>query len=40
MKKEKPWKSFDEQLKLLIDRGLLVDNSTAALSYLERLGYY
>lgn len=40
MKKEKSWKSFDEQLKLLVDRGLLVDNKQAALSYLERLGYY
>ncbi|MGR7921232.1 Abi family protein [Zobellella denitrificans] len=36
----KQWKSFDEQLALLQQRGLLVDNPDAAKRYLERLGYY
>ncbi|WP_417607083.1 Abi family protein [Oceanimonas baumannii] len=36
----KQWKSFEEQLALLQQRGLLVDNPEAAKSYLERLGYY
>lgn len=39
-KKLKPWKSFDEQLALLINRGMQVDKPAAAKSYLERLGYY
>jgi len=36
----KQWKSYNEQLALLKDRGLIVDNETAALDYLERIGYY
>ncbi|NIB39089.1 abortive phage resistance protein [Pseudomaricurvus alkylphenolicus] len=36
----KPWKSFEEQLDLLHERGLLIDQPEAAMSYLERLGYY
>lgn len=36
----KPWKSFEEQLAILKERGLQVDNDAAALNYLERLGYY
>lgn len=40
MSKEKPWKSFPEQLALLQGRGLLVDNEPAASDYLERIGYY
>lgn len=36
----KPWFSFADQLKQLQARGLHVDNSAAALDYLERLGYY
>jgi abortive infection bacteriophage resistance protein len=36
----KPWRSFADQLQQLQDRGLQVDNSAAALAYLERLGYY
>ncbi|MCV2217666.1 Abi family protein [Thauera sp. Sel9] len=36
----KPWLSFADQLQQLQVRGLQVDNSTAALDYLERLGYY
>ncbi|OIQ02621.1 MAG: abortive phage resistance protein [Zetaproteobacteria bacterium CG06_land_8_20_14_3_00_59_53] len=40
MSQEKPWKSFDEQLSILKGRGLQIDDEAAALSYLERLGYY
>lgn len=40
MKPLKPWRTFDEQLAVLQERGLAVDNATAALDYLERLGYY
>lgn len=36
----KPWKSLDDQLGLLQQRGMSVDNPSAAKSYLERLGYY
>jgi abortive infection bacteriophage resistance protein len=36
----KPWVSYNDQLKILKDRGMLVDNELAALSYLERVGYY
>lgn len=36
----KSWLSFHEQIDLLIDKGMLVDNPDAALSYLERVGYY
>ena len=36
----KKWKSFQEQLDLLKDRGMLVDNEPAALDYLDRIGYY
>lgn len=36
----KPWKSFEEQLALLMKRGLQVDDREAAMSYLERIGYY
>lgn len=40
MKPLKPWRSFADQLQQLQARGLQVDNATAALDYLERLGYY
>ena len=40
MKPLKPWLSFTDQLKQLQARGLQVDNPTAALEYLERIGYY
>ncbi|MBE0506884.1 MAG: Abi family protein [Marinospirillum sp.] len=36
----KPWKSMSDQLALLKKRGLLVDNESAALDYLARIGYY
>lgn len=36
----KPWRSMTDQLALLKSRGLLVDNDTAALNYLARIGYY
>lgn len=37
---DRPWKSLPEQLELLKSRGLAVTDDDAALSYLERLGYY
>lgn len=40
MKPLKPWLSFADQLKQLQSRGLQVDNTAAALDYLERVGYY
>ena len=36
----RPWKSFDEQLQVLKERGLGVTDDQAALDYLDRLGYY
>lgn len=36
----KPWKSYDEQLDLLISRGLAVTDRPRALEYLQRIGYY
>jgi abortive infection bacteriophage resistance protein len=36
----KPWKSYAEQLGLLIARGMLVTDHALALDYLERIGYY
>ena len=36
----RPWMSFDQQLQQLKDRGLEVTDVTAALDYLDRLGYY
>ncbi len=37
---DKPWKSYQEQLGMLMDRGLLVTEPAKALQYLERIGYY
>jgi abortive infection bacteriophage resistance protein len=37
---EKPWKSYEDQLNQLIQRGLIVTDRTKALEYLERIGYY
>lgn len=36
----RPWLSYEQQLQQLKDRGMKVSNDTAALSYLERIGYY
>lgn len=36
----KPWKSYEEQLDLLISRGLAVTDRPRALEYLQRIGYY
>jgi abortive infection bacteriophage resistance protein len=36
----KQWKSFNQQLAILQDRGLIVDNKQAAIDYLDRIGYY
>lgn len=35
-----PWKSFTDQLELLKSRGMSVTDEPAAISYLERIGYY
>lgn len=40
MKPLKPWLSFEDQLQQLERRGLCIDNTRTALTYLERLGYY
>ena len=36
----KPWQSFANQLRVLQQRGLVVDDETGALNYLARIGYY
>jgi abortive infection bacteriophage resistance protein len=36
----KTWHSFDQQLDLLIERGMLVTDRAKALECLERIGYY
>ena len=40
MKPLNSWRSFEDHLQQLQDRGLQVDSPAAALDYLERLGYY
>ncbi|MCG5509015.1 Abi family protein [Ectothiorhodospira lacustris] len=40
MSYHKPWKSYDDQLNQLIERGMLVTDRERALDYLERIGYY
>lgn len=40
MEYTKPWKSYSEQLAQLEERGLIVTDRAAALSCLERMGYY
>lgn len=37
---ERPWKTFQQQLDLLISRKLEVTEEAAALNYLQRIGYY
>lgn len=37
---DKPWKSYEDQLDQLIQRGLIVTDRAKALHYLERIGYY
>ncbi len=36
----KSWLSFEQQLDSLKHKGMQVDNDVAAISYLERVGYY
>jgi len=36
----RPWTSFPDQLALLKSRGMVVSDETAALDYLQRVGYY
>lgn len=40
MSYDKPWKSYQEQLEQLTQRGLIVSDTQKALHYLERIGYY
>ena len=40
MSYDKPWKSYQEQLELLTQRGLIITDTEKALHYLERIGYY
>ena len=37
---KKPWLNYEEQLGILIKRGLIVDDKSVALNYLKRIGYY
>lgn len=37
---ERPWKTFQQQLDLLVSRNLEVTDEEAALNYLQRIGYY
>lgn len=37
---DRPWKSFEEQLGLLRERGLRIDDEASALTWLRRVGYY
>lgn len=37
---DKPWLSYEDQLKKLIERGLIVTDEDKAINYLERIGYY
>lgn len=36
----KPWQSYEDQLDLLMARGLVVTDRAKALEYLQRIGYY
>lgn len=36
----KPWQSYQDQLEILIARGMIVTERSKALEYLERIGYY
>ena len=36
----KPWKSYQEQLEILKERGMIIDDEAAAAQYLDRVGYY
>ena len=36
----KEWTSFNQQLELLKERGLIVENEQKALGYLKTIGYY
>lgn len=40
MSYDKPWKSYQQQLEQLTQRGLIVTDTQKALDYLERIGYY
>lgn len=36
----KSWKSIDEQIKILHDRGIIIDDESRAALFLSRVGYY
>lgn len=36
----KPWLSYEQQLDKLVQNGLIINDRSKALSYLERIGYY
>ena len=40
MAHKKPWMGYEEQLELLIKRGMRVTDREKALEYLQRIGYY
>lgn len=40
MKQHKEWKSFNAQLELLKNRGMLINEERKALGYLKSIGYY
>ena len=40
MRPQKEWKSYEEQLRILKQRGLLIKYENKALSYLKTIGYY
>lgn len=40
MSYDKPWKGYEEQLELLMNRGMEVDDREGALDWLRRVGYY
>jgi len=37
---QKPYKTFEEQLTLLEERGIAIDDRSEAIIHLQRLGYY
>jgi len=37
---QRPWCSYQDQIEILKSRGMMVTDEAAALSYLERVGYY
>ena len=40
MKYQKPHLTYEEQIELLRDRGLIISNPAQAIRHLKRIGYY